>query len=97
MKKLIVASALTAGIVFGTATPSFAFFCTNANKQPDAGAVEFKDSTAVEHANSNSRADNSTGTGAWLDVGGGTTIFARNGLAPAAFVGSPDHGIVEAE
>ena len=97
MKKLIVGSALTVGIVFGTVAPAFAHFCTNANKNPDAGTVEFKDSTAVEHANPNSRADNSTGTGVWLDIGGGTIIHARNGLDPAAVVGSPDHGIVEAE
>lgn len=73
----------------------------NANKNPEAGTVEFKDSKSQANFET-SRAWNSEGTGAWIDSGEfggepGVIIFARNGLAPAAFVGSPDQGIVEAD
>ena len=104
MQRVIVAFAIMAGVVVGSAAPSFAFFCTNASRNanaPAAGTVEFKDSNAQADMDT-SHAWNSTATGAWVDAGEfggpqGTIIFARNGLHPAAGVGSPDHGIVEAE
>lgn len=100
-KKLVVSGALVAGVVVGAASPSYAFFCGNASKNPDAGTVEFKESGSQANFDT-SAAWNSTVSGAWVDSGEfggepGVVVFARNGLAPAAFVGSPDHGIVEAE
>ena len=100
MRRVGVTTMIAAAVIAAGASPASAFFCTNANKNPDAGLIEFKDSTACEHVdcdNGNSRAFNSTGTGAYGDFGGGVVIFGRNGLDPAALVGSPDHGIVEAE
>ena len=101
VKKLVLSAAIVGGFVVGSAAPSYAFFCGNASKNPDAGAMEFKESKAQGNPET-SRAWNSEATGAWADSGdfggpAGVIVFGRNGLAPAAFVGSPDHGIVEAE
>lgn len=100
-RKFVVSGALVAGVVVGAASPSYAFFCGNASKNPDAGTVEFKDSGSQADFDTTG-AWNSTITGAWVDAGefggpAGVIVFSRNGLAPAAFVGSPDHGIVEAD
>ena len=104
MRKLFVGAAVAAAVVVGSASPSFAFFCTNASRNehaPHAGTVEFKESNAQADMDT-SHAWNSTATGAWVDAGEfggpeGVIIFARAPLHPAAGVGSPDHGIVEAE
>jgi hypothetical protein len=86
MKKLLTAAGVATGAVVLWATPASAHFCGNASKNPDAGLVEFR-----EQKGNNI---NSSGTGAWLDTGEGI-IFIRNGLHPAAGVGTPDNGIVE--
>jgi hypothetical protein len=88
-RKAVFGVAIAGSTLLAAAAPSSAFFCGNANKKPGAGAAELKESF-----NPNA-AENSTFTGAYFDVGEDLELFVRNGLHPAADVGSPDHGIVE--